>query len=185
MSDEQTQHDQAPAKPSPAQIRQMLAHLPRIRTGLPSDDILKRATRQSERGKLPGFQARPADGLFECAAFGNPFDYRLVATHEKGNESGEVRFEVKIKRKSPAIFWGAMALTVWPGVIFTDSILNTWFGWYPNETWITYAWYLPLTLLPLPWLHKSVMNKTRTAALVHAHEQIQRLAGALDGEVVE
>lgn len=181
MSDEQPQIDQAPAKPSPAQIRQMLASLPRIKTSLTTEDILKRATRQSERGKLPGFKARPADGLFECAGFGNPFDYRLVATHE----SSEVRFAAKLKAKSPAIFWGVMAFTVWPGVIFTDSLLNTWFGWYPNETWITYAWYLPLTLLPLPWLHKSVMNKTRTAALVHAHEQIHRLAGALDGEVVE
>ncbi len=181
MSDEPAPTSEAASKPSHAEIRRLLADLPRIRTPLAADEIAGRAARQSERGKLPGFKPNPADGLFECAAFGNPFDYRLVATHE----SDELRFHAKIKRRSPTIFWVVMALTVWPGVIFTDSLLNTWFGWYPNETWITYAWYIPLTLLPLPWLHKAVMNRTRTAALVHAHEQIQRLAGAMDGEIVE
>lgn len=159
----------------------MLANLPRVQTSLTADEILKRAARQSERGKLPGFKSRPSDGLFECAGFGNPFDYRLVTTHEPG----ELQFTAKLKARSPAIFWGVMAFTVWPGVIFTDSLLNTWFSWYPNETWITYAWYLPLTLLPLPWLHKSVMNKTRTAALVHAHEQIHRFAFVIKGDVIE
>ena len=181
MSDQPAPTADVPAKPSPAEIRRLLANLPRVQTSLTAGEILKRAARQSERGKLPGFKSRPSDGLFECAGFGNPFDYRLVATHEPG----ELRFAAKLKARSPAIFWGAMAFTVWPGVIFTDSLLNTWFSWYPNETWITYAWYLPLTLLPLPWLHKSVMNKTRTAALVHAHEQIHRFAGVIEGEVVE
>lgn len=181
MSDDSAPQAETPSKPSAAEIRGLLAKLPRVRTELSTEEIARRAARQSERGKLPGYKARPADGLFECAAFGNPFDYRLVATHE----SGEVRFAAKLKPRSPAIFWAVMAFTVWPGVIFTDSLLNTWFGWYPNETWITYAWYIPLTLLPLPWLHKAVMNRTRTAALVHAHEQIHRLADAMDGEVVE
>lgn len=158
----------------------MLAKLPRVRTALSAEEIARRAARQSERGKLPGYEPRAGDGLFACAAFGNPFDYRLVARHE----GGEVRFTAKLKSRSPAIFWVVMAFTVWPGVIFTDSLLNTWFAWYPNQTWITYAWYVPLTLLPLPWLHRKVMARTRAAALVHAHEQIERLAAALDGEVV-
>ena len=177
----QNESQPSPKPPSPAEVRAMLAALPRVRTELTSEEILRRVRRLSERGKLPGFAAPVEGGLFECAAFGNPFDYRLVAQHE----GSELRFRVKIKAKMPAIFWGAMAFTVWPGVIFTDSLLNTWFGWYPNETWVTYAWYMPLTLLPLPWLHRSVMRKTRLAALVHAHEQIGRIAPAVDGEVAE
>lgn len=157
----------------------MLSALPSVRTELAPEEILSRVRRLSERGKLPGFAAPVKDGHFECAAFGNPFDYRLVARHE----ADKLRFGVRLKPKMPAIFWAVMAFTVWPGVIFTDSLLNTWFGWYPNETWVTYAWYVPLTLVPLPWLHRSVMRKTRLSALVHAHEQIGKIAPAVDGEV--
>lgn len=180
----QEQQRIAPAKtrpPGPAEIRRMLASLPRVRTPLAPEEIARRAARLSERGKLPGYRASPGDGLFECAAFGNPFDYRLVATHQEG----ELRFDARLRARSPAVFWAAMAFTVWPGVIFTDSLLNTWFGWYPNQTWITYAWYMPLTLLPLPWVHRKAMARTRAAALAHAHEQIHRLAAATDGTVVE
>lgn len=181
MQDEEQQTEAAPAKPSPAQVREMLAGLPHVLTELDRDEIARRAKRLSERGKLPGYEGNPGDGLFECAAFGNPFDYRLVASHE----TGKLSFQAKLKAKMPAIFWVVLVFTIWPGVLFTDSLLNTWFGWYPNETWITYAWYMPLTVLPLPWLHKSVMAKTRLAALVHAHEQIHRIAKAVDGEVNE
>jgi len=168
-----------PPKPSPANVRQLLANLPSIATDLESSEIAKRAQRQSERGKLPGFIASSPLGMFEANAFGNPFDYRLIATHAPGKLS----FVVKIKNKMPAIFWLVMAFTIWPGVLFTDSLLNTWFGWYPNQTWITYAWYIPLTVLPLPWLHKAVMARTRLAALIHAHEQIHAIAKTLGGEV--
>jgi len=180
MTKDEPQPDAAaPAKPSPAEVRQMLANLPHIATDLESTEIATRAQRQSERGKLPGFVASIPDGLFEANAFGNPFDYRLIAYHAPN----KLNFNLKIKRKMPIIFWVVMAFTIWPGVLFTDSILNTWFGWYPNETWITYAWYLPLTVLPLPWLHKAVMARTRLAALVHAHEQIHAIAKTLGGEV--
>lgn len=175
------QPESAPTPPSPAEVRAMLSALPRVRTALGADEIERRAARLSERGKLPGYRGGVAGALFECAAFGNPFDYRLVARLE----GGELRFEARLRARMPAVFWAVMAFTVWPGVIFTDSLLNTWFGWYPNETWVTYAWYVPLTLLPLPWVHRRLMRRTRLAALVHAHEQIGKIAGAVDGEVVE
>jgi hypothetical protein len=178
MTDQEAQSE-APAKPSPADVRQMLTKLPSIFTDLDSTEVAKRAQRQSERGKLPGFIATIPDGLYEANAFGNPFDYRLIANHTPG----KLGFNIKIKRKMPIIFWAVMAFTIWPGVIFTDSLLNTWFSWYPNETWKTYAWYIPLTVLPLPWLHKAVMARTRLAALVHAHEQIHAIAKNLGGEV--
>lgn len=170
-----------PTPPSAPEVRAMLANLPSIRTELAPGEIKVRTKRLSERGKLPGYEHEPRDALFACAAFGNPFDYRLLAQHERD----ALRFRAKLKPKMPAIFWIVIALTIWPGVIFTDSLLNTWFGWYPNETWITYAWYMPLTILPLPWLHMKAMARTRLAALVHAHEQIGRIAKALGGEVVE
>ncbi|HED54899.1 MAG TPA: hypothetical protein ENJ00_11975 [Phycisphaerales bacterium] len=168
-------------RPSRSQIRQMLASLPHIRTDLNRDEIIQRVKRLSKRGKLPGFEPNPSDGFFEAIAFGNPFDYRLIASHHPG----QIRFTAKIKPKMPTIFWIVTALTIWPGVLFTDSLLNTWFGWYPNETWVTYAWYLPMTILPLPWLHRSIMAKTRAAALVHAHEQIATIAKALGGSIEE
>lgn len=181
MQDEPQQNEQQPAKPSQAQVREMLGTLPHIATALDKEEVAKRARRLSERGKLPGYVGNPSGALFACAAFGNPFDYSLLASHE----AGKLTFCAKIKPKMPAIFWFVLAFTIWPGVLFTDSLLNTWFGWYPNETWITYAWYLPLTILPLPWLYKAVMARTRLAALVHAHEQINRIAKAVDGEACE
>ncbi|MEM8757988.1 MAG: hypothetical protein AAGF47_09425 [Planctomycetota bacterium] len=157
----------------------MLAQLPAIATDLSAADIAERARRMSTNGKLPGHASDP--GLFSCAAFGNPFDYRLVAT----KSDDRLSFQAERLKKLPTIYAIALAVTVWPGVVFTDSLLNTWFSWYPNASWITWAWYIPLTLIPIPWIWRSLARKSQASALVHAHEQIAKIATALDGEVVE
>jgi hypothetical protein len=182
MSDESATSDapaETPAPPSHAQIEAMLASLPAITTPHDSAECKRRAERLSKRGKLPGYEPDP--GLFACAAFGAPFDYRLVANHAEGR----LTFRAERLKKLPAIYAIVLAITVWPGVVFTDSLLNTWFGWYPNAWWFTWAWYIPLTLFPIPWIWRSVARKSRASALGHAYEQIEKLAATMDGELVE
>lgn len=157
----------------------MLGSLMAIETTLDAAECTRRAERLSKRGKLPGYQPDP--GLFSCAAFGAPFDYRLVAEHT----GGRLTFRAERLTKLPAIYAIVLAVTVWPGVVFTDSLLNTWFGWYPNPWWFTWAWYIPLTLIPIPWIWRSVSRKSKASALGHAYEQLERLAAAMDGELVE
>ncbi len=178
MSDETPATDSPPTL-SPAQIAEMLGNLPSITTELDPAECQARAAKLSKRGKLPGYAPDP--GLFSCAAFGAPFDERLVAQH---TGSG-VSFRAERLKKLPVIYAVVLALTVWPGVVFMDSLLNTWFGWYPNPWWFTWAWYIPLTALPIPWLWRSLTRKSRASALGHAHEQIARLASALEGELTE
>jgi hypothetical protein len=182
MSDDQTYPD-AVRQLSRAEIAAGLASLPPIRTCLGPEQVLGRVQQLSRRGKLPGLVAGPgrdAQGLFSVAAFGAPFDYRLVAVHAQDH----VRFTARRLGRLPAIYAAVLALTVWPGVIFTDSLLNTWFNWYPNDWWVTWAWYIPLTAGPIPWIWRSVADKSRASALGHAHEQIAAIAQAIEGEPV-
>lgn len=194
MSDEQTtpdaqatpdaaapDTDAPPSPPSHEQIAELLLALPSISTPLGATECKSRASRLSTRGKLPGYAPEP--GLFSCAAFGAPFDYRLVAEHDAGDTDHRLTFRAERLRRLPWIYAVVLAVTVWPGVVFTDSILNTWFGWYPNPWWFTWAWYIPITLIPIPWIWRSVARKSRASALGHAYEQIEKLASAVEGEL--
>lgn len=190
MSDEPAQSDAPSAAeqpPGPKQIKAMLADLPEITTPHDAAECLRRAERLSKRGKLPGFarSAAKGPGLFTCAAFGAPFDYQLIIDHwQMGNDRG-ITFRAERLKRLPTIYAIVLALTVWPGVIFTDSLLNTWFGWYPNPWWFTWAWYIPLTLFPIPWIWRSVSRKSEASALGHAYEQIEKLTATMDGEFIE
>ncbi len=165
----------------------MLDDLPEVRTPHDAAECVNRARRLSTRGKLPGFVDTSANGpgLFTCAAFGAPFDYRLVIDHWNIGDFNAITFRAERFKKLPAIFALVLVLTVWPGVVLTDSLLNTWFAWYPNPWWFTWAWYIPLTALPIPWIWRSVAAKSRASALLHGHEQIDRIIAALDGEIME
>jgi hypothetical protein len=44
---------------------------------------------------------------------------------------------------------------------------------------VTYAWYIPLTVLPLLWMIPRMVRKSRLAAYAHAQEQIETLRTAL------
>lgn len=194
MSENQPQPDsqteaptEAQTPPTPAQIKAMLEDLPEVKTPHDAAECVKRARRLSTRGKLPGFvdTSEAGPGLFTCAAFGAPFDYRLVIDHWNIGAFNAITFRAERLKKLPTIFAIVLAITVWPGVVFTDSLLNTWFGWYPNPWWFTWAWYIPLTLIPIPWIWRSVANKSRASALLHGHEQIDKIIAAIDGEIMD
>jgi len=158
--------------------------LPTIRTSLSGDEVIKRAETLSRRGKLAGFRRTEDSSLFKADAFGNPFDADLICHAEPAGDRTDLRFSTQLKRKMPAIAIVLLVVTVWPGVWLTDNMLSVYWGTYGKWTvqmpWLTYAWYLPLTVLPLPWMWKGLMKKTRAAIAEHAQEQIAKIAKALE-----
>jgi hypothetical protein len=161
--------------------------LPTIRTETPPDRILENLIVASRRGRLPGFARGQGDrdtGLFSADAHGNPFDGVLVATHSpaQGPVPAGLTFRIRMLRRMPAIFLIALVVTVWPGVYFTDELIAQFAPglWRP---WVTYYWYIPLTLLPAPWIWKSALARSRRSMFAHATETIRKIAVEIGGRV--
>jgi hypothetical protein len=124
--------------------------------------------------------ARPAGGgLFAAAAFGHPFDSDLVGELRPGTG---LEFRLAMHRRLPAIFAVILVLTVWPGVYCMDELIAQLLPslWRP---WVTYYWYIPLTILPAPWLWRSMMHRSRASAREHAMETITKIAAEVGGVV--
>lgn len=124
------------------------------------------------RGKMPGFVLGKGEDLFEAQAFGHHLDYRMLASHEPG----KLRFELRMARRVPAVLLVVLAVTIWPGVWLTDSMLKTYFDWYTIPTWI---WYIPLTVIPVPFMWRRMVRQSRAAAEESARELIERIRVAL------
>ena len=116
-----------------------------------------------------------------------PFDYRLVGEFRDASEGSLVGLRLVRLRRMPVLFAAVLAVTIWPGVWLTDSMLVTYFGWYSRWThsmpWLTYAWYLPLTAAPLPWMWRGFVRKSRAEAVASGAEMAQAVAQAVDGMV--
>ncbi|MEO1129574.1 MAG: hypothetical protein AAFX05_07690 [Planctomycetota bacterium] len=153
--------------------------LPSLRVPHAPEDVIARLRKRSKRGKLAGFEVSGPPGTFSVAAFGNPYDRRLVGSVAPADQGSMVTFESVLLRKLPTLMIVVVIFTIWPGVLLTDSLLTTWFSWYPQATWVTYAWYIPLCLLAIPVLWKQYKTSN---ALAHEHalEQIDAMAKELD-----
>lgn len=166
--------DQHAAALAPAQL-----HAP-----APPDDLMESLARAGRRGRLPGF-ARIDNRRFRLDCDAVPFEYEILAEVEPEPESRGSRISLRTRRKPlfPAIFAVTLVITVWPGVWLTDSLLATYWGaygqWTADMPWLTYAWYLPLTALPLPWLWASLVRKSRAMAAESAAKQ----RAALEAEI--
>lgn len=160
-----------------------LEPIPALVVTLTDDVILARAEQLARRGKLPGFERAGEGWLFRTAAFGAPFDYTLLARTASEGPGRVMRFELRLRLRAPLIAFVVTVLTIWPGVWLTDSMLRTYFSGYDYRTWM---WYLPLSVLPLPWYFPRALRKSREAAVDHAMELVERLrvafgeAGAAD-----
>jgi hypothetical protein len=153
--------------------------LPALAVALPAREVLARAESLAKRGRLPGFARANGPALFTALAFGTPFDHQLIAEASTAGPMTAVRFRLRMLPRTPLIFAVVIALSIWPGVWLTDSMLRTYFEGYPLSPWQTAAWYIPLTVLPLPiWLVRAV-KRSRDAAASEARELIDRLRVAL------
>lgn len=155
--------------------------LPRLRVGGHKDDAIWKLEVMSRRGRLPGFSR--AVGGFTVAAHGNPFD-KTLHMHASGGAGEGVLFtpELRLDRKMPAIALVIFALTVWPGVLVTDSFLRLHFRFYERWTTdglVTWWWYVPLTVLSLVWAWFSAMKKSDESATKSARETLGKMAEEL------
>jgi len=79
----------------------------------------------------------------------------------------------------PAVFALVTLLSIWPGVLITDSLIPGEWGWWP-----TAYWYYPLTILPLPYIIISFIKKTRASTREHAQQQIKKICNTLNATPV-
>lgn len=158
----------------------------RITTALTPDEAVARLAKRSRLGKLPGFEDRGGEpgGLrrFRVQVFGTTFDRELLAVARPNAGGGEIELTPRLLKRVPAIAALLLALTFWPGVWLTDSLLVTYFGWYPREFWVTCAWYLPLCVLSLPaaW---AMFRASERAAAAEQEQTLTAIASAVEGEL--
>ena len=153
--------------------------LPRVATLLSEDQVLERLSAASKRGRLPGFQAKRG-GLFSVAAHGMPFDGVLTAQLREGH----MEFALRMLPRLPAIFIVVLLFTIWPGVYFMDELVAQFLPslWRP---WVTYYWYLPITVIPIPWIWRGLMRRSRAALEQSSAQAIAKIAAEVDGQVIQ
>ena len=144
------------------------------------EQALERLEQAAKRGKLPGFERGDAGHLFEVDAYGAIFEYGLRANASTAKGVTTVGFSLVLRRKAPTILGAVLLLSFWPGLPMTDSMLRSWWTWYDGlPSWTTQAWYLPLMVLPLPWLWPSWVRSSRRAANEQAKVQLETIATVL------
>lgn len=146
---------------------------------LPPEEVLRRADALARRGQLPGFTPGRHGILFTATAFGTPFDHALLAETSAAGPMTAIRFRLKMLPRTPLIVAAVIALSIWPGVWLTDSMLRTYFDGYRLTLWQTCLWYMPLTVLPLPWWLARSVRKSRDEARAEAATLVERLRAAL------
>jgi hypothetical protein len=150
--------------------------LPSIRTSLTEAEVLSRLGLASRRGRLPGFIARPSsDVLFRVSAFGHPVDGRLDAGIEGSGADRRITFQLTLPRRLRVILALILLLTVWPGLYFMDQLMIQFLS--SARAFVpTWWWYLPVTVAPIPWVWRSVMNRARHTTAASANEAIRKIA---------
>ena len=161
--------------------------LAQIHTDLSPSVVVEQVRQMSRRGRLPGFSTA-GDGLFSALAYGwSVLDQRMVCDADQGDQT-VLRFHNVLPWKMPAVIAAMFAFTVWPGVWFTNEMLVTYWPWYLGHErtwpWLTYAWYLPLAILPIPFVFRSSLRRSHVAAAESANELIERIATEIGGHVV-
>ena len=155
--------------------------LPAVVTPLSEGEVLERARTASRRGRLAGF-AEGGEGLFTVAAFGQPFDRTIIVRPSvgEGGEGGGTRlsFESRLKLRLPIVFALALLITVEPGRYFLDTLIPGEWGWIDTR-----IWYYPLAIIPIPFMWRGWVRKSRSAAHEHGLEQVEKIAGEVQGRV--
>jgi hypothetical protein len=151
-----------------------------IRTKLSPEAVVEELNRAARRGKVPGLRAdgskRGATGEFEVSDFGRPFESVLHGRVTREGEESVIRFESRVKPLVPVIFVVILVVTVWPGILLTDSMLKMYFSWYTIPTW---WWYLPMTVPFSPWAFMKAWKQSKGSAAAEGAEIVKAV-----GEVV-
>ena len=160
-----------------------------VTSGLTKAEAFAALERAGRRGRLPGFSRLDGDAFrLDCDAV--PFEYEIVGrvASETDPETAGCRFAVSVGRKRimPIVFAATLIFTVWPGVWLTDSLIATYWPtygrWTESMPWLTYAWYLPIAALPLPWVWKVLVTRSAAMARDSARAQVAAVRSELNPE---
>lgn len=149
-----------------------------VRTTLAPKEAMSRLDRASKQGKLPGFEQR-GERAFRALVYGEPFDRELLGTIGEGSSGSVIELRLRLLKKFPTIAIALVIVSIWPGVWLTDSMIQTYFPGYPNSFWVTAAWYLPLTVIPLPWMLRSMWRKSEGIAREELDKTIAKIERAV------
>jgi len=164
--------------------------MPEIESPGDPTSLIAKLDAAARRGKLPGFA--PAAGgtgtRFELADFGAPFESRLSGAAIDGITPGTARIRFDRPRLKPLLPWVfalILASTIWPGAWLTDSMLRSYSNWYASRPdWVTYAWYLPLTVPFCPMAMLSALRKSRASGAAEIPPLLDMVAAAVGGRVL-
>lgn len=160
-----------------------------IRSPLSAADARAALTQAGRRGRVPGFDAVGSDGFrIDCDAV--PFEHVLLGVIEPSSDGrSTITLRTQRRRLMPGIFAATLALTVWPGVWLTDSLLGVYWSaygvWSEQMPWLTYAWYLPIAVLPLPWVWRSLTRRSRAMAAESAAKLVETLRSVVDAALTD
>lgn len=162
-----------------------LPPLPTLRTALDASAILSKLDALARRGKLAGFEPAPAGAghAFSLEAPGAPFDHSLRVSAATRDGQTTLTARLVMLPRLPAIFAVLLVFSIWPGVWLTHSMLRAYFSFYTYPEWVTWAWYIPLTVLPLPWALAKMVRRSREAAYASALESAEILATTLGARI--
>jgi len=149
--------------------------------------LLAALDRLARRGKLAGYSV---EGLCEGVAFtvsahGAPFDGLLEARalQEAGAGASGIRL-IFAPRVKPTAVWIAgvvLALTVWPGVVLTESLIASMFPGSSAWTY-TWYWYIPMTAPFAPLALWQAIKRSRASITAAGREVVERLRSDLASE---
>lgn len=169
-----TEGDTPAASPTPAEVG---GHdsLSDIIVPMEPSEIIDRLSQSARRGNLPEFApGGPENALFRASALGHPFDRDLLAWAEPVDAGTRLRFGLRWRPQTPAIYAAAMILTVEPGRYFLELMIPGSWGW-GSIMW----WYYPLTILPImpSWLY--FVRKSRQTTLETARKSHEAIGAVL------
>ena len=154
-----------------------------IHAPLTRAEAMRRLDRSSKQGNLPGFEQR-GDERFRALVYGDPFDRELLGVIRDDGEGCAIDLELRLLKKTPSMAVALVVISIWPGVWLTDSMIQTYFPGYPNAFWVTAVWYLPLTVIPLPWMMRKMWRKSERIAREELGKTVDRIARAVGGTVI-
>ncbi len=168
-------------QPLPASTPDRAEELPALSTPLSPEAALAALLDMAKRGELGGFE-RTNNG-FIADVHSEPFDHRLLgvvraSAHERSPHGSTVEFSLSMLKRGPLISLTILVLSLWPGMWLTDTMLSTYFSGYRLTPTQTAMWYVPLTLLPVPWMIRGFL-RSRESARREARGLAERITNRL------
>lgn len=157
---------------------------PSVRSPVSPAETMQRLDRASKRGKLAGFEQRGEHG-FRATVYGEPFDREIIGAIQPSDGGSLIDLRLRLLKKMPVMAIALIVVSIWPGVWLTDSMIQTYFAGYPNSFWVTAAWYLPLTVIPLPWMLRSMWRKSEGIAREELVKTLGKITAATEGSIIE